>query len=342
MKSNYTSKVWLSNGHIQTVIPARILRASRIFYRRERWITPDNDFIDLDFVDGAADKPLVVLFHGLEGSSNSHYCRNLMAEVRKDGWTGVVPHFRACSGELNHAPRLYHSGDAAELDWILRRMRQCYPNRALFVCGVSLGGNALLRWLGESQHQADFVQAACAISAPIDLTEGCTALAKGLNRVYTTIFLRTLKHKCSQKLWQYPDLFDRKKMLRARNLYEFDNVVTAPLHGYKNTEDYWDRASAKHIMFDITVPTLVLNAKNDPFLPGQYLPKSAAPKVTLEYPEHGGHVGFAGNWAFDTNWLPKRIMHYLHQNMPSQGTKDSEKKDCFANVESVSPAEILS
>jgi predicted alpha/beta-fold hydrolase len=299
------------NGHLQTIIPAKLLKTPKVCYRRERWITPDDDFIDLDYVDATETAPLVVLFHGLEGSSESHYARSLMMEVKDHAWAGVVVHFRGCSGELNKAPRFYHSGDSAEINWVLRRLHQLHPQRTLFVCGVSLGGNALLRWLGESQHQADFVQAVCTISAPLDLAQGGVALASGINILYTSMFLRALKPKCLNKLTQYPDLFDREKMLAAKNLYEFDNVVTAPLHGYKNTEDYWYRASAKLILDDITLPTLILNAKNDPFLPGRYLPKNASKSVTLEYPQHGGHVGFAGD-----KWLPKRILHFFNQYLP--------------------------
>jgi len=284
-------------------------------FRRERWTCPDNDFIDLDFVDAEDNVPLVVLFHGLEGSSESHYARALMFAVRQRGWAGVVVHFRGCSGELNNGPRFYHSGDSAEINWVLRRMHQLHASRTLFVCGVSLGGNALLRWLGENQHQAEFVQAACSVSAPLDLVQGGAALGRGFNKIYTSVFLRTLKPKCLKKLVQYPDLFDRQRMLGSKNLYEFDNVVTAPLHGYKNTEDYWHRASAKHVVRDITVPTLVLNAINDPFLPGRFLPASASGSVTLEYPQQGGHVGFASQgWPSNNMWLPKRILHFFDQH----------------------------
>ena len=318
MQTHYTSPAWLSNGHLQTIIPAKLLTIPKVTYRRERWVTPDNDFIDLDFVDAVADAPMVVLFHGLEGSSDSHYARALMAEVHSRGWAGVVIHFRGCSGELNHAPRFYHSGDSAEINWVLQRIQQQQQQslRPLFVCGVSLGGNAMLRWLGEHQQQAGFVQAACAVSAPMDLAQGGAALSSGFNKIYTSVFLRTLKPKCLQKLAQFPGLFDREKMLSAKNLYEFDNVVTAPLHGYKSTEDYWDRASAKHILGDITVPTLVLNAKNDPFLPGQHLPKHASASVTLDYPQQGGHVGFAGReFPGNNRWLPKRVLHFFAQHL---------------------------
>ncbi len=307
----YQSPKWLPNGHLQTIYPALCIKTPKTPFRRERWTAPDQDFIDVDFVDGGQGQPMVVLFHGLEGSSNSHYARTLMALVAQQNWHGAVIHFRGCSGEINQAPRFYHSGDSAELNWMLHTIRQRHQG-ALYVVGVSLGGNALLRWLGEGQHQAEIIDAACAISAPLDLAQGGAALSRGLNLIYTQMFLNTLKPKCLIKLNQFPGLFDRKRLVAARNLYQFDNVITAPLHGYKNTEDYWHRASAKHILGDITVPTYILNAKNDPFLPGQYLPQKAAACVTLDYPSDGGHVGFAhGPMPGNLNWLPQRIMHFF-------------------------------
>lgn len=312
---HYLAPRWLPGGHLQTIYPAKCIPKPSVEFRRERWPAPDGDFIDVDFVDGAPGKPLLVLFHGLEGSSNSHYARALMAHVAQLGWHGAIPHFRGCSGEPNHAPRFYHSGDAEEVNWILRCMQQHRERNGmgkLYATGVSLGGNALLRWLGEFQHEAEFVEAACAVSAPLDLTGGGAALGKGFNRIYTSLFLQTLKPKCLKKLEQFPDLFNRAALLKATNLYEFDNVVTAPLHGYRDTDDYWHRASAKHVLEDITVPTLVLNARNDPFLPEAYLPQTASSAVTLEYPAEGGHVGFAvGPLPGSNQWLPQKIVHFL-------------------------------
>ncbi|TFW33271.1 YheT family hydrolase [Massilia horti] len=321
----YRAPAWLPNGHLQTIYPATCIKKPKVTYRRERWEAPDSDFIDVDFVDGLAGQPLVVLFHGLEGSSDSQYARALMAGLAERGWSGAVPHFRGCSGEANRAPRFYHSGDALEIDWIVRRLRWRFPGR-LFVAGVSLGGNALLRWLGEFQHQAEIVDAACAVSAPLDLARGGESLSSGFNMLYTRVFLRSLKPKCLAKLERYPGLFDRAAMLAARDLYEFDNIVTAPLHGYRDTDDYWDRASAKHVLRDITVPTLVLNARNDPFFPGVYLPDLASKSVRLEYPEHGGHVGFAvGRPPGRIDWLPQRILHFFDGTMGAAGGNELPK-----------------
>jgi len=320
---NYIAPLWLPSGHLQTIYPATCMAKPAVHFRRERWNTPDGDFIDVDFVDGQAGKPFVVLFHGLEGSSDSHYARALMAELVCRGWSGAVPHFRGCSGEENIAPRFYHSGDAAEIDWVIRRLHERVTGK-FYACGVSLGGNVLLRWLGESQHQAELVDAACAISAPLDLAQGGNALSRGINRLYTRMFLQTLKPKCVAKLKQFPGLFDLDALMAANDLHSFDNVVTAPLHGYHSADDYWDRASAKHVLSDITVPTLVLNAQNDPFLPGIHLPREASQQVVLDYPEEGGHVGFAtGGLPGSLAWLPQRLLHFLEGNRSQQSSSNA-------------------
>ena len=324
---NYRAPSWLPGGHLQTLYPATCIAKPEVAYRRERWHSHDGDFIDVDFVDGQPGKPLVVLFHGLEGSSHSHYARSLMAALKARGWSGAVPHFRGCSGEPNLAPRFYHSGDAHEVDWIVRKLRARHTG-ILYAAGVSLGGNALLRWLGESGHGAEIVDGACAISAPLDLARGGEALSSGFNMVYTRMFLQTLKPKCLAKLEQFPGLFDREALMRARDLYAFDNVVTAPLHGYRDTDDYWHRASARHVLDAITVPTLVLNARNDPFLPGAHLPQSASKAVTLEYPEHGGHVGFAaGPFPGRIDWLPQKILHFFDQLAATRAPDDAQLCD---------------
>ncbi len=321
----YRAPLWLPNSHVQTIIPALFARLPAVTYRRERWDTPDGDFIELDWlVDepsqahaadqaSAPDTPLFVLFHGLEGSSNSHYARTLMAAARQRGWHGVVPHFRSCSGPLNLQPRFYHLADSDEVDWVLRRLRQMHRG-PIVAAGVSLGGNVLLRWLGERREDASFVTAAAAISAPLDVHAGGRALSQGFNKVYTRNFLKTLKVKARQKLAQYPGLFDANAMLASRTMYEFDNVVTAPLHGFRDADDYWTRATTRPLLPEITVPTLVLNARNDPFLPGAVLPAhhEVSSAVELDQPQHGGHVGFmTGPFPGKIDWLSQRVFAYL-------------------------------
>lgn len=310
----YKAPRWLAGGHAQTIYPL-LIKAAVPPYRRERWETPDGDFIDLDWAEGPAAAPLLVLFHGLEGSSASHYASALMNKVRQLGWCGVVPHFRGCSGEPNRLPRAYHSGDAAEVDWILRRLRARYPQRQIYAVGVSLGGNVLLKWLGEQGGAAAAVIAAAAsVCAPVDLTACGHHLGRGFNRIYTEYFLRTLKRSAALKLARFPGCVDAKRMLAARTLYAFDDAVTAPLHGFRGVEDYWRRASAKPLLGSIAVPTLVLNARNDPFLPAAALPHTlqVARAVTLELPLAGGHVGFvSGRLPGRLDWLPQRLLHYF-------------------------------
>ncbi|MEQ1517250.1 MAG: alpha/beta fold hydrolase [Usitatibacteraceae bacterium] len=320
----YDSPWWLGRGafgaHLQTVYPALFDRAPALAYKRERWDStpfgkPDGDFIDVDRLDGARGKPMLVVFHGLEGSSQRPYALNLMAEARRRGWRGLVPHFRGCSGEINRLPRAYHSGDAAEIDWILRRAKAEAPEQPLFAAAISLGGNATLKWLGEQGSlAASVVEAAAAISAPVDLAAAGGALEQGFCKVYTKNFLATMKKKSLTKLDLHPGIFRAEIALKARTLREFDNEVTAPLHGYRDTDDYWTRASAKPGLIDVRVPTLVLNALNDPFLPASALPsaREVSPDVTLHFPHSGGHVGFAsGSFPGRGTWMPKRVFHFF-------------------------------
>ena len=315
---NYRAPFWLPGAHTQTIYPVLKIKRQQAAYRRTHWITPDHDFIELDWLchdnKMTRKKPLVVLFHGLEGNSQSHYAQAMMALLNRHGWKGVLPHFRSCGGQMNIAPRFYHCGDSQEIDWILRRMRQQHDG-PLFAVGISLGGNALLKWLGEQGHKAtEIIGAACAISAPLDLCAGGYALSQGFNRVYTRHFLRTLKQKCLLKLQQYPGLFDREAMLRASNLAEFDDIVTAPLHGFQDALDYWSRASSKADLYGIRLPTLVVNARNDPFMPAEALPKAheTSASVQLLQPDQGGHVGFVdGFFPGKMSWLPKTVFNFL-------------------------------
>ena len=317
----YVAPYWLPGGHVQTIWPALYGRQGRRFghmlgisYQRERWATPDHDFIDLDWLPGAPGQPLLVLFHGLEGSSRSHYALGFAEFARQHGLHFVVPHFRGCSGEINLAPRAYHSGDFEEIDWILRRLQQRHSGPML-VLGVSLGGNALLRWAQEMGDVArQVVSALASICAPLDLSASGQAMGRGFNRqVYTRMFLASMKPKALRKLAQHPGLFSAPAMQAARDLFEFDNIFTAPLHGFKNTRDYWLRASAKPGLARIRVPALVVNALNDPFVPAASLPSAtqAGPCVTLWQPHHGGHVGFAATGPARANTLPDAVGQWL-------------------------------
>ena len=305
---------WLANRHAQTIWGAKCVAAPRPRLRRERWETPDGDFVDVDFVDGPAGTPWVHMYHGLEGSSNSPYARTLMQRVAERGWRGSVFHFRGCSGEPNRLARAYHSGDSDEIDWSVRRIAQ-RAGGPVFASGVSLGGNALAKWLGEQgAAAAAFVQAAVVISAPLDLMAAGDALDRGFARLYARHFLATLKRTALEKLERFPGIYDGARVRASRSLRDFDNVVTAPLHGFRDTDDYWTRASSRPHLSAVRVPTLVLNARDDPFLPEASLPdeRDVSDAVKLEFPSRGGHVGFvSGPFPGNIEWLPQRVLHFF-------------------------------
>ena len=267
----------------------------------------------MDFC-GPRDAPLVVLFHGLEGGSDSHYARALASAAAASGWRVAIPHWRGCSGEPNKLARFYHSGDSAEVDWILRKLN---AGKSFCAIGVSLGGNALLKWLGEqAEAAAALVRRAAAVSAPLDIAAAGNALDRGLNRVlYTRMFLSTLKPKSLAKLEVFPAIYDGDRVRAARTFREFDDVVTAPLHGFRDVDDYWAKASSGPFLERIRVPTLLLNARNDPFLPEHALlaaTRKASPSVMLEFPRTGGHAGFlSGPFPGRHGWLAQRLLEFL-------------------------------
>ena len=331
---HYRAPRWLPGGNLQTIWAAT--RARRHLgpapqFVRERWETPDGDFIDVDHLapapgptpaltpaaPAAAAAPHLVLFHGLEGSSQSQYAQAFASVAQQRGWAFSVPHFRGCSGELNRAPRAYHSGDFEEIGWILERLRE-RSAAPLRVVGVSLGGNALLRWAQEAGHSAAATAGAvAAVCSPIDLAASGAAIDRGFNwLVYSRMFLASMKPKALAKWQQHPGLFDRDRLAAASTLFEFDNVFTAPLHGFKDTPDYWARASAKPHLAALRIPALVLNARNDPFVPAACLPatswQAASGCVTLWQPAHGGHVGFPhGAYPAHVLAMPQAVADWL-------------------------------
>jgi len=312
----YRAPRWLSGAHEQTIYPTLLRRrASR--YRRQRIDTPDGDFLDFDWLEdaGPASAPLVVLLHGLEGSGASHYVASLMWQLRQSGWRGVVPHFRGCSGEANRLPRAYHSGDHAEVGWILSQIHAQSGDAPVFVVGVSLGGSALLNWLGrEGARASRYVSAAAAVSAPLDLTAAGVAIEQGFSKFYSRLFQHTLVPKAITMARRFPGMLDASIIRRVRTMYAFDDAVTAPLHGFAGTDDYWSRASSKPWLRHIELPTLVLNARNDPFIPAASLAGAGevGPGVLLEQPEHGGHAGFvSGPFPGNLDWLPTRLVSFF-------------------------------
>ena len=316
---------YLPGGNAQTIWPAlwgRSTMAVAPALQRTRWFTPDGDFVDVDQLPPAQHlaAPVLVLFHGLEGGAGSHYAQAFSALAAQQGWGFVLPHFRGCSGECNWAPRAYHSGDHHEIAWMLDQVRQQHPGRPLVACGISLGGNALVRWAEEAGSQAtQWVQAVAAVSSPLDLAAAGTAIDRGWNRlVYARMFLKTMVHKAKQKWDQYPGLFDLDAVTKARTLAEFDDAFTAPLHGFSGVQDYWQRASAKPGLRQVQLPALLLNARNDPFVPAHSLPggSDVSPWVTLWQPGLGGHCGFPvmqglRDWRGHVFAMPEAVMGWL-------------------------------
>jgi predicted alpha/beta-fold hydrolase len=275
--------------------------------RTERWTTPDGDFVDLHRVDGPPNAPRLLLLHGLEGTIQSHYVAGFFQQASDRGWAADLLVFRGCGSEPNHQPRFYHSGETTDLAFVLERILHEHPDVPIVLAGVSLGGNVLLKFLGERAAAVpERVIATAAISVPFDLERGCRFISTGFSRIYDWHFLRTLRKKALAKLDRYPELFDRARLQAAGTIYDFDDAVTAPVHGFVDAHDYYSRSSSLGWIDRVAKPTLLLSAVDDPFLPSAVLEEvrgiaSSNPALTLEFPDNGGHVGFVGGrWP----WRP--------------------------------------
>lgn len=306
---DYRPPWWYRGRHLQTLWGPLIRRGRRPALRRERVETPDGDFLDLDWLVGPEPGlPLVVILHGLEGSSRSHYASGLLRELEQAGWRGVVMNFRGCSGEMNRLRPMYHSGDTRDLDFVIGRLMQREPTLRLGLVGISLGGNVALKWLAErGERVPGQVAAAAVISTPFDLAACAGTLDRGLNRMlYTASFLSTMKSKLDKKASLYEAVIDLPAARRAKTFAEYDRLVTAPLGGFADERDYWTRSSSGPLLPQVRRPTLLINALNDPFMPVSALPRTAvAESRWLEacFVSEGGHAGFlegalgAGSWA---------------------------------------------
>jgi predicted alpha/beta-fold hydrolase len=278
--------------------------------RTERWPTPDDDFLDLHRIDAPAGAPRLLILHGLEGTFRSHYAGGLLHEAAQRGWAADLLIFRSCGDEPNRALRLYHSGETEDLDFVVRRLIADDPSRPLLIAGVSLGGNVLLKWLGEQGDRAPTqLRSAAAVSVPFDLARGSRHLDRGFSRFYQSHFLRSLRRKALEKGTRYPNTIRPEVVLRARTLYDFDDLVTAPVHGFRDADDYYARSSSLPYLARIRTPTLLLSARDDPFLPREVLDEvrevaSKNSSLRLEFVERGGHVGFI------SGLLPWRPFYY--------------------------------
>jgi hypothetical protein len=327
VEASYQPPWWYRGRHLQTIWGPLFRWLRRPPLRRERWSTPDGDFLDLDWLEG--ESPLVVILHGLEGSSASHYARGLLREAAALGWRAVVLHFRSCSGELNRGRRLYHAGETSDLDWVIGRLIEREPATPLGLVGVSLGGNVALKWLGERGEGAPGqVLGAATISTPFDVTACALSLDRGLNRpLYTARFLRSMKAKVRAKRRLYDGLVNVAAALRARTFAVYDRLATAPINGFADERDYWTRASCLPYLARIRRPCLLINAANDPFIPAATLPTAAvAGSRWLEaaFLPEGGHVGFLeGPWG-RRSWAERQALAFLRRQLLSPADRARE------------------
>lgn len=291
--------------------------------RVERLETPDGDFVDLHHLDGPAGAPILFLLHGLEGSIRSHYIQGFLTEARLRGWHAVVMVFRSCGGELNRTRRSYHSGETSDTAFVVEYLQSQFQSSPLLLAGVSLGGNVLLKYLGESGADISRrIRGAAAVSVPYDLARSSRHINRGFARVYQWNFLRSLRSKASRKLDQFPDLVDAAKIARATTMFSFDDCFTAPVHGFADARDYYSKSSSIKWIGHISIKTLLLSASDDPFLPPEVLEevREIAAKndcLEIEFPPHGGHVGFIGsrNLLTPVYYLERRVTNFLAERL---------------------------
>ncbi len=325
--SSFKPAWWLPQAHLQTLWPAIASRGKRIIRQRERIHTPDNDFLDLDWCGltlKPEDSPIVIIMHGLAGSSSSAYVTGLQEALQNQGVRSVALNFRGCSGAPNRAVRGYHSGETSDINFIYQRLRQREPDSPLFVVGYSLGGNVLLKWMGEQQSLD--LAGAVAVSVPFRLDLCSDHMNQGFSRSYQYRLVRHMRHCITQRLdyFQQNGLLHQAAQLQALgqlNKYlsfrDIDEYVTAPLHGYQSADDYYQRCSSRHYLALINRPTLVIQALDDPFMTREILPDDSelSKTTTLELSANGGHIGFIGGSspASPAYWLDQRISEWVKQ-----------------------------
>ena len=311
-RADFVPAWWLPGPHLQTLWPSLLRRRPPLTLERQRLELADGDFVDLSW-SGPADGPLVLVLHGLEGSPRSHYAAGLLDLLPRSGYRTCLLHFRGCSGEPNRLPRSYHSGDTGDLDTVARHLHATHGRHIHAAVGFSLGGNVLLKWLGEVGGEAP-VERAAAVSVPYVLDDAARRLHLGLSRFYERHLLHGLREKFRAKFRHMPCPL-AVDVARLKSFRRFDDRVTAPLHGFDGVDDYYGRSSSRQYLRDIQVPTLLLHAADDPFMFPHTVPvaEELAACVELELAPHGGHVGFvAGRWPWSAEyWLERRILDWL-------------------------------
>lgn len=312
--TSYSGPPILFNGHLQTIFPALFRKPLALPFERERISTPDGDFLDLDWLRNDHRK-LVIISHGLEGDSRRPYMCGMAKHFFQNGHDVLAWNFRGCSGELNSLPFFYHSGATYDLDAVVRHAEKNYAQ--IFLIGFSLGGNLTLKYLGEPTPKSEKIKKAVTISVPLDLKSSCTKISTGENIIYSNRFLKTLKLKVQQKAIVFPAQIPTKGLREIKTLKEFDDRYTGPLHGFKNADHYYEQCSSLYFLEGIKVPTLVLNAMNDPFLSNACFPLELAAKldhVYMEFPDIGGHVGFSPRRRSEIYWSEKRAFEFINSD----------------------------
>ncbi len=315
----FRASSWLPNGHWETFWAPILTPVPRLPYRREVWSTPDSDRIAADWVDGPKDRPIVVLFHGLASSSRGHYAQALAMELRSTGWRGCFINFRGCGGLPNLQPRSYHAGDSPEIAWILDRIRQDHPAVPLYAVGVSLGGNVLLKYLGETGQSAP-LDSAAAVCAPVDLPATAEYLEQGYLQFYHRHFLFHLKRGMGYYRRHFPGMADWNRAARARTLREFDDAFTAPVHGFSSVQNYWEQSSSGPFLQRIRIRCLLINSRNDPIVPiDQVRQWTAGTRLRTCFTSQGGHVGYVqGSFPGNLRWLPQALLRFFQGDEPDE------------------------
>ena len=289
---------------------------------------PDGDFVDIDWADGSG--PVVVILHGLQGSSRSPHVQGLLRALARRGWRGAVMHFRGCSGEPNRLPRIYHSGETGDVGHVLGRLRARHPSTAIAAVGYSLGGNVLLKWLAERGPDAE-LSAAVAVSVPFRLDRAADRLERGFSRLYKRHFIADLQRSVLAKFRRRPGPLDLDAVRRTRTFQGFDDEVTAPLHGFRDAAHYYDTSSCRQYLRGVARPTLVLHALDDPFITRDAAPRAEelAPCVRLELSLRGGHVGFVeGSAPWSARyWLEERIPCFLGERFSAAADERTGRRD---------------
>lgn len=317
-RSSFRAPFWAKNRHVQTIWPRFLQKRKALSVTTERLATPDNDFVDLAWSPQPDNsKGLVVVFHGLEGSIRSHYANDVMASLNNDGWQVVLMHFRGCSGEPNNTTRTYHSGDTRDAMFVLEQLKRRHPEQLMVAVGFSLGGNMLLKLLGENPLQK-WLHSACVISAPLKLAECSESINKGFSRVYQRYLLASMKRTLLTKMKHLDYSHDLSisvpHVREISSFREFDDLVTAPLHGYQDAIDYYEKCSGFNFLKAIHTPTLILHATDDPFMNEKVIPDESdlARAVTLELSDNGGHVGFMQGTPWrPVIWFHERLRAFL-------------------------------